>query len=487
MTHEFFKPKVRLSGILGAAGLLAGAGTIAGFLGRLWWVFDLASSFRVQYFVVLTLLTLGLMVGRHYRLVAVYGALALANLAVILPLYWGHTPPAGAGHPSLRAMLLNVHTSNKDHDAVIALIEKNEPDLIVVQEVNGRWLDALSAVTNRFPHSIAQPRTDNFGIALFSRRPFQQAKRLYLGEVGVPSAFARIDADGVTLTVLATHPVPPSSAEYARWRDEQLEAVASFAASVDGPLLVMGDLNATPWSWHFRRLLRKTGLRDSSRGRGWQPTWPTRLFPLLVPIDHCLHSAHITIVDKTVGSNFGSDHYPVFVGFQIQRMARENSRKGRERQSEKAIRSVPDISRSTRVVARIERIATRQRSERRPHDAGPVAILDSRNERLQRGKECGRGNFELSAPSKMRGSQEATRREPFRVAAVLPVRCLHFARYRAYGPASRTMFSQSSKLQQPRFSLHGCFVPQGQSSPDFQFPVPSFQFPVSSFLFHLRS
>ncbi|MBN1674696.1 MAG: hypothetical protein JXR37_26865, partial [Kiritimatiellae bacterium] len=50
------------------------------------------------------------------------------------------------------------------------------------------------------------------------------------------------------------------------------------------------------------------------------------------------------------------------------------------------------------VVAGIERIATPQHLRRKYDVVSGVAILDSRNERLRKGKEGGRSNFELFAP-----------------------------------------------------------------------------------------
>ena len=68
-------------------------------------------------------------------------------------------------------------------------------------------------------------------------------------------------------------------------------------------------------SHHFRLLLRRTGLRDSARGRGVQPTWPAGSPLLAIPLDHCLHSPDIAILQRRIGGDVGSDHYPVIVDF----------------------------------------------------------------------------------------------------------------------------------------------------------------------------
>ena len=79
----------------------------------------------------------------------------------------------------------------------------------------------------------------------------------------------------------------------------------------------MGDLNVSPWSAEFRQLLKDSQLRDSTKGFGLQPTWPTHVRLMQIPIDHLLYSSDIKIIDRRVGPNIGSDHYPLIVDLQI--------------------------------------------------------------------------------------------------------------------------------------------------------------------------
>ena len=100
-----------------------------------------------------------------------------------------------------------------------------------------------------------------------------------------------------------------------RLRDSQLGAIPAVLEELDAPVLLLGDLNASPWSYPFRHLLRDSGLRDGSLGKGFQPTWPAWMFLLWIPIDHCLYSTGIQVIDKRIGGHVGSDHYPVVVEF----------------------------------------------------------------------------------------------------------------------------------------------------------------------------
>jgi endonuclease/exonuclease/phosphatase family metal-dependent hydrolase len=60
------------------------------------------------------------------------------------------------------------------------------------------------------------------------------------------------------------------------------------------------------------------GLRDSREGFGLQNSWPAYWPWLSITIDHCLVSRDIRLIDRKVGPDIGSDHYPVLVEVGIQ-------------------------------------------------------------------------------------------------------------------------------------------------------------------------
>ena len=92
-----------------------------------------------------------------------------------------------------------------------------------------------------------------------------------------------------------------------------MNRIGELARTHPYPLVVMGDLNTTPFSAHYRGTLRAGVLRSCVRGSGLVPTWPT-WFPLAaIPIDHCLATADVRARSFRVGRNIGSDHYPISV------------------------------------------------------------------------------------------------------------------------------------------------------------------------------
>jgi endonuclease/exonuclease/phosphatase (EEP) superfamily protein YafD len=309
--------------ILGIAVLVAAGGaTLACFVARYSWRLELASHFRVQYFWALTAAAVLLAFCRQAKLAVVAAVLAMVNLAIIAPLYIGPAQRAPTG-PTLRAMSLNVHYLNHNYGATLELIVIEQPDFVALFEVTPEWLDALDFLTPDYPHQHRLPDDGGGGIALYSRHAIVDLD-VHGEEAFAPTIVARVRVPGGPLTLLCTHPASPSSAENAGMRDRQLMQAGELARSTLGAVVLVGDLNTTSWSPTFHDLLRVSGLRDSRRGFGVEASWPSLpLAVLRIPIDHCLVSPSVTILDRRIGPPVGSDHLPVFVDFALAPLPRE--------------------------------------------------------------------------------------------------------------------------------------------------------------------
>ena len=293
--------------------------SVLGFFGQLGWWADLCSHFRVQYAVGLAVAALLLTIHRQRRLALMFGLLALANGAVVLPRYFQTSGAAPASGPTYRAMLINVNTRHGDVVRVAAAIRECAPDIVVLEEVDDGWVAELRRLMPAYPHTKIAPRDDNFGIGLYSRFPFAACRVISLGSADLPSIVAEVETPTGRLTILATHPLPPAGPEYSRYRNEQLGLIPQQVRAAMTPVLLLGDLNVTPWSHFFRRLLKDSGLRDSAQGRGLQTSWPSFNPLMRIPIDHALHSPSILIANRRIGPAVGSDHYPVIVDFAFAR------------------------------------------------------------------------------------------------------------------------------------------------------------------------
>jgi endonuclease/exonuclease/phosphatase (EEP) superfamily protein YafD len=189
----------------------------------------------------------------------------------------------------------------------------------VVQEANRSWVQAVDMLRDVLPESVSEPQDDNFGLLMRTGCEVCAAGVVRLGETQQPTLCAELAlADGRTLTLVSPHPPPPVTLMAVERQRAQFTSVAERINATGGPVLVVGDFNATPWASVFREFIGKTDLRNARWGRGIKPTWPTMLPAVCrIPIDHCLHNEDVVIDDFRLGPHIGSDHLPLIVDFHL--------------------------------------------------------------------------------------------------------------------------------------------------------------------------
>lgn len=284
----------------------------ASFFGSHLWLFDVFANFRIQYLVVAPLVIATLFLVKRPQPATTLSILCLINLWFTIP-YLITEPSADKNSKAeLSVALINVNTQLGSPERVAAYINEADPDLVVLLEINHKWISELSGIIERYPHFKTKPQHDNFGIGLFSKYPLSRSEVKFIGDAGLPSISATVEFETVEIDVIATHPLPPKDKAYAILRDDQLEALASYVLKKQNPIILLGDLNATCFSHHFQKFIKQSQLIDSSKAFGIQPTWPSFLPMMGIQIDHILHSESITVVERDTGSKVGSDHLPLF-------------------------------------------------------------------------------------------------------------------------------------------------------------------------------
>ena len=283
-------------------------------LGEFHWAAELLTHFRVQATVAGMLLALMCALLRMRKRSAAVCGLAALHLFPVLPYLVPSDHPRSEGLPSVRLLQINVHTANRQHEAVENLVADRKPDILALLEVNERWLEALAGLHRHYPHRIERPQNDNFGIALFSRFPFEDLHFRRLNHDGIYMVVGRFSFGSTPITLAVAHPVPPAGPAYSALRNEQLDQLSEILRSFrDSEIILLGDLNTSPWSPVYRRFEQSAGLHNCARGFGLLPTWPTGFRPLMIPLDHCLLSSGLRAVSLEAGPEVGSDHLPVLV------------------------------------------------------------------------------------------------------------------------------------------------------------------------------
>ena len=286
------------------------------------WTLELSSHFMPHYCAALVLCGIALLGFRDFRWSAVAAAGALVAALPVAPWYFqGSLAQAPVGGTPLRIALSNVYTANTQSARVLQLLEEENVDIAVLQEVDDRWLSELEPLKATLPEVKVIARADNFGIGVWSRLKLEEVRVMEMGPFEVPTIAMQVEVGGRRITVIATHPVPPASAEGSEGRNTQLHELAEHAATSKLPVVVVGDLNTTMWAPAYRRFEKESGLKNVRRGFGVLPTWPAPLRWAGIPLDHCMVSPQIAVSDVRVGKPIGSDHLPLIVDLIIPKPA----------------------------------------------------------------------------------------------------------------------------------------------------------------------
>lgn len=307
----------RISGMAESIALVSLVVFVAGCFGSHHFLLDLCSHFRLQ--ATLALLVCGavalpLAERRSLSVVSLLAGVVL--LASLVPYFVPQRLPRGGVQS--RLIVFNVLSENRQYDKTAEFILGKNPDIVVLLETNEAWKrEMVGLLGARYPYHVFGAREDDFGVGVLSRHPLVSAKIRFFSNELLPSVDLLYRDDNVRLVrIIGVHPVPPLNHDSWLSRNRLMETVAEeVAGSSTDRVIVCGDLNCSPWSPLFNRLIRESGLRDSSRGQGIFPTW-TGFTPLLgVPIDHILISEGVDCLDRSVGPSLGSDHRPLVMDF----------------------------------------------------------------------------------------------------------------------------------------------------------------------------
>lgn len=301
------------------------AATVAALLARTNWFFDLFSNFPVQYAVLLALSAAVCLVLRQWGWTALAVFALVPNVIAIAPYLSGIIRPAAAvarqsGTEPVLLVSLNLLYTQEDAAATRDYLEARSADILVLSELTPRWHEKLEDLERLYPHAVIRPRWDPWGLAIYSRYPLVAIEDLDLGDQSSAHLRVLVQLPTGLLEVYGVHLASPPTPRDAARRDRQFARLAARvkAAEAADPTLariVVGDLNATPWTPSFRDFLRDTGLVDARRPFGLHVTWPYRpplwSVPFRIPIDHCLASPGLEVTSVDTGPAVGSDHLPL--------------------------------------------------------------------------------------------------------------------------------------------------------------------------------
>lgn len=291
----------------------------------------------------------------HAAWTAVIVVIAGWHLYHILPFttVWSTEVPTadvqpGGNQATLKVLTANVTYTNDHYDEILAMVRREDPDLLLLIEVDDTLAEGLAPLDDDYAYRVGEVRDKGHGIVLWSRIPLLEQEVKHLVSERRPSIFATLDVPGAgPVRFIGAHPVPPGLNESnnsndkgeeqngeeqngeeqneverrdSRERDAELMLIARHVQQdPDNRWIVTGDFNDVGWSATTRLFADLSDLKDPRRGRRLLSTYHAE-YPLWrYPIDHLFVSDGFHLIDLDRVEVVGSDHFGIFTTLAVGR------------------------------------------------------------------------------------------------------------------------------------------------------------------------
>ena len=192
-------------------------------------------------------------------------------------------------------------------------LNEQDFDILVLLEVTPRWDEYLKGLANIYPYRKKEVRNDNFGIALLSKKKIENIEFKRLSRYGVPTIIADVAIGKEKISLIGTHPVPPTARIPFKDRNDQFQKLNEIALELEkkNEVVLVGDFNCTSFSPNFSLITKNTSLKDTRKGFGILHSWWADVEFLNLAIDHAFVTNGLAVVNRSVGPYVGSDHLPI--------------------------------------------------------------------------------------------------------------------------------------------------------------------------------
>lgn len=282
-----------------------------GQLGKIYWVFDLFSHFTWLY---LASSIIGVFVFKHWRSKIFF---AIVSLCLMI---WSSWPKIlmnvfvddkGVSQQSVKLISYNLQFDAYDRHNIAVLKLKDEmlaEDVILFMSEYTPEYDAIFTLAQSH-YQCGKTEQSPFGLALYSALNFINCDVMY--PIKGIHLYPYVRAEHEKFIIYGIHPPPPINSELANIRDQSLLNISESIRKENKPVIVMGDMNISPYSLVFYDFIHNAKLFETKNRL--TPTW---LMGML-NIDHILvtNPESIDYENSFVGWWRGSDHRPIFMNY----------------------------------------------------------------------------------------------------------------------------------------------------------------------------
>lgn len=219
-----------------------------------------------------------------------------------------------SGQP-LRLFSQNTFEGNQDIAPVVESIRQSNPDVVLLIEVRApKYKKLVSELESEFPYHDRQSRHYiKPGLAIFSKYPLESRVDTLPVDPRLPSLKSRVHFQNQMIDVIGIHLESPHRDESIHTRNKQISKMTKLIKAQEAsgvPLLLVGDMNTTPWNNRFRTFQQTAGLNHTGNFWHLNNSWPTWL-PVAFgfSIDHVMMNNQFCSAQRYRIPTKGSDHF----------------------------------------------------------------------------------------------------------------------------------------------------------------------------------
>ena len=230
-------------------------------------------------------------------------------------------PGADPTAPRLKLLTANLWSANTNYEAFEALIRREQPDIIVVQEAWPPWQQVLRGLAPEYEIQVGCRAGSDCNVVILSKLALQSVVAPATAQMAAVRLELPARLGGGAVEVVGVHLDHPT---IDGGEDMQMREMRAIADTFGDRAFIAGDFNATPWSQDMLHLDEIIPLERRTRAFFSWPT-PTRSFtrwrvhsPVpLFAIDQVYAGRDWRLVEIHRGPDIGSDHFPIIATFAL--------------------------------------------------------------------------------------------------------------------------------------------------------------------------
>jgi len=168
-------------------------------------------------------------------------------------------------NPSLKISHISLGNAENDYDLVIEYLLQLDADFISFQELTPDWSSQLSdKLSTAYPYKTTLTRMDQYCLGFFSKIDFSSLDTIYFQQVPNLVAAIKLGNDQIC-DVISCQVIPPVNQTAFTTISKHFNFLTGYMKSLDGHMIVLGDLHLPPWSSEIQQFKVEGNLQDSRR------------------------------------------------------------------------------------------------------------------------------------------------------------------------------------------------------------------------------